>query len=69
MWMTQYIKEIKRQFHKVYKFVPVEMVGDEPVFAHNQIPDGEYPMTIDGKLDRVKLTAGAISCCNFEKGE
>jgi hypothetical protein len=30
------------------------------------VPDGEYPMTIDGKLDHVRVEGGKINCCNFE---
>jgi hypothetical protein len=64
MWMTQYIMEIKKQFRDVYGFVPSRIVAGEPCF--DDIPDGEYPMTIKGKLDRVKIAGGRISCCNFD---
>lgn len=65
MWMTLYIAEIKRQFRDVYKFKPSSTgPGDEPIF--DNVPDGDYPMTIDGRLDRVKIVHGKISCCNFE---
>lgn len=37
----------------------------EPFF--DNIPDGDYPMTINGKLDNVKLMNGFISCCNFDE--
>lgn len=65
MWMTQYILEIKKQLRDVYKFVPSRIVEDEPCF--DNIPDGEYPMIISGKLDRVKIIEGKFSCCNFDK--
>jgi hypothetical protein len=65
MWMTDYIREIKRQFRDVYNFVPVRDEGTEPIFGEGQIPDGEYPMTIEGKLDNVRIVNGTISCCNF----
>ena len=64
MWMTAYIREIKKQFRDVYHFVPNNPGVDEPNFDH--IPDGEYPMTIEGKLDKVRIVRGSISCCNFE---
>jgi hypothetical protein len=65
MWMTDYIREIKSQFRDVYKFIPDRVVdGGEPCF--NNIPDGEYPMTIEGKLDNVKIIDGKINCCNFK---
>jgi hypothetical protein len=64
MQMTAYIREIKKQFRDVYKFVPTNPGAEEPNF--DKIPDGEYPMTIEGKLDKVKITNGRIGCCNFE---
>lgn len=64
MWMTEYIREIKKQFRDKYGFKPNRTVGGEPCFE--SIPDGEYPMTIDGKLDKVKIVDGSISCCNFK---
>lgn len=64
MWMTAYIKEIKKQFVSKYNFQPSRMEGDEPIF--DSIPDGIYPMKIEGKIDNVKITNGTISCCNFE---
>jgi len=64
MWMTEYIREIKRQFRDVHGFTPSRVVEGEPCFEH--IPDGEYPMTIDGKLDKVRIVQGSISCCNFD---
>jgi hypothetical protein len=66
MWMTDYIREIKRQFRDVYHFVPNGGTEADPTFAEGSIPDGEYPMTIEGRLDRVRLEDGAIKCGNFE---
>lgn len=63
MWMTQYISEIKKKLRDQYRFKPSRTVEGEPCF--DNIPDGEYPMRIDGKLDRVKIVNGGISCCNF----
>jgi hypothetical protein len=65
MWMTDYIREIKRQFRDVYLFVPDREQHGEPCF--DNIPDGLYPMTIEGKLDNVKIINGTISCCNFDE--
>lgn len=65
MWMTDYIREIKRQFRDVYGFKPDRIEGNDMCF--DSIPDGEYPMTIEGKVDHVRITNGGISCCNFEK--
>jgi hypothetical protein len=65
VWMTDYIREIKRQFRDVYHFAPTGGTEDDPTFA--SIPDGDYPMTIEGKLDWVRIAGGKISCCNFDK--
>ena len=62
MWMTDYIREIQRQFIEVYEFPENP---EKPGLPLN-VPDGEYPMTIDGKLDLVKIEGGTINCCNFD---
>jgi hypothetical protein len=62
MWMTDYIGEIQRQLIAVYGFPENP---DRPGLPMN-VPDGDYHMTIDGKLDHVKVVDGKISCCNFE---
>ena len=61
MWMTQYIREIKIQLRDKYHFTPSRVEDGEPCFEN--IPDGEYPMTIDGKLDPVRVENGRIFCC------
>ena len=63
MWMTDYIREIQRQFVEVFGF---EENPDQPGLPLN-VPDGEYPMTIEGKLDNVRVVDGKIHCCNFEE--
>jgi hypothetical protein len=30
------------------------------------VPDGEYPMVVDGKVDKVVIAKGKIYCHNFE---
>ncbi len=67
--MIGYIQEIKRQLRDVYHFAPQREYGGEIIFAENQVPDGEYPMTIDGKLDKVEIRAGLIYCCRFNEPE
>lgn len=62
--MTDYIREIKRQFRDTHHFTPSRVVIGEPLF--DNIPDGEYPMTIEGRLDHVRIVNGAINCCNFD---
>jgi len=29
------------------------------------VPDGEYPMEINGRTDKVIIEKGCINCCNF----
>jgi hypothetical protein len=66
MWMTDYIREIKRQFVEVYGLARRMDQPDNPEIVPIHVPDGDYPMTIEGKLDRVKIVNGFISCCNFD---
>lgn len=63
MCMTDYIAEIQRQLVTKYGF-PAR--GDYPEIPQNIVPDGVYPMTIEGKIDYVKITRGEINCCNWE---
>ena len=67
MWMTDYIRAVKRGFRDQHGIKPTGGTDYEPLFA--EIPDGEYLMTIDGKRDRVRIVGGTISCCNFEVDE
>lgn len=60
MSMCQYIKAIKIKLWKQYHFKPSKMEGDEPCF--DNIPDGDYPMVIAGKLDKVRIVKGHIHC-------
>lgn len=62
--MLEYIKKIKRQFRDTYNFIPIGGTQEEPLF--DNIPNGEYPMTIDNKKDYVTVTNGKMSCCNFK---
>ena len=63
--MIEYINAIKRQFRDVYGFTPLPgSTEKEPLVS---VPDGEYPMTIDGRLDRVRIVDDKIHCCNFEQ--
>ena len=65
MWMTDYINEINRQFRDVYGFKP--QLGSTRREPLTNPPDGEYPMTIDGKIDYVRIVNGGINCCNSRK--
>lgn len=63
--MIDYINAIKRGLRDQHGMTPrPESSEAEPLFE--SVPDGVYPMTIDGKLDHVRITDGQISCCNFE---
>lgn len=61
MWMTQYINEIQQKLVTQYGFTP------DARGLPQDVPDGEYPMEVDGRLDRVRIEGGRISCCNFEE--
>lgn len=62
-----YINEIKIQFRDNYKFVPSGGTENDPLF--DNIPDGVYPMEIEGKIDYVRIKGEGISCCNFDRPE
>jgi len=62
--ITDYAKKVKRALRDIYEFVPTGGTEEEPIFDH--IPDGEYPMEIDGKHDNVIIRDGRIDCCNFD---
>ena len=59
MWMTDYIKLVKRGFRDQHNIKPTGGTKTEPLF--NSIPDGEYPMKIDGKTDFVRVVDAAGS--------
>lgn len=61
MWMTQYIAAIQKKFITEYGFPE----HPEKKGVPTGVVDGEYPMLIDGKLDRVRIVHGKIHCCNF----
>jgi hypothetical protein len=64
MSMTQYIMAVKRGLRDQHGFTPSGGTEQDPTFG--PVPDGVYPMTIDGKVDYVKIEDGGISCCNFD---
>ena len=65
MGMIDYINAVKRGLRDQNGFKPKEgSTEDEPLF--DGVPDGEYPMTIEDKLDKVRIKDGRISCCNFD---
>lgn len=58
--MLSYIRQIQEKLVSQYKFKTNKNGYPEDV------PDGDYPMVINGKKDNVKITNGYISCGNFE---
>lgn len=65
MTMISYLTEIQRQFIDVWGFTKGENGCPQ------NVPNGAYPMIIDGELDLVLVIHGMISCCNLvatEKG-
>ncbi len=67
MWMTDYINAVKRGLRDQHGFIPTGGTDIQPLFDDGAVPDGVYPMTIEGKVDRVKIEGGRIDCCNFEE--
>lgn len=63
MRMIEYVAEIKRQLRDTHHYQPSRIIGGELIF--DSFPDGEYPMVIEGKLDRVLVVNGAFQCCRF----
>ena len=59
MQMQEYINEIKRLMISQYGFKENQGV---PM----NVPDGRYPMEIEGKTDYVLIKDSKIHCCNFE---
>ena len=65
--MIDYIRKIKVELFKTYGFQPIDPNAGELIYKEGQVPDGEYPMVIDGKKDNVKIINGYFHCCNFEE--
>ncbi|MEN9341833.1 MAG: hypothetical protein RIQ54_89 [Candidatus Parcubacteria bacterium] len=65
MWMTDYVRAVKRGLRDKYGFKPQDGSSeDEPLL---DIPDGEYPLLIDGAIDYIRVTDGSLYCCNFKE--
>lgn len=62
MEMMNYIAAIQRKLITQYGFA--EHPDRPGIPAH--VPDGHYPMEIDGRTDSVRIINGQIHCCNFE---
>lgn len=62
--MLGYIAEIQRQLVEVYGFERRTDVAQ--CVPKEGVPDGHYPMTINGKVDHVYIDGGRINCGNNE---
>lgn len=60
--MLSYIAEIQRQLVEVYGFPRRTDVTQ--CVPQDGVPDGHYPMTINGKVDHVYIDGGHIFCGN-----
>jgi hypothetical protein len=59
--MLAYIAEIQRRLISEHGCKPRY---DAPHIPEN-VPDGVYPMEIDGKVDHVEIKGGFIHCCRY----
>ena len=55
MWMTDFVREVKRQLRDVYGLTPSREADGEPCF--DNVPDGLYPMVISCKSQHVCFIA------------
>jgi hypothetical protein len=67
MWMTDYIRAIKRGLRDQHGMEPSGGTEKDPLF--DNVPDGTYPIVIDGETDYVRMDDGKIYCCNFSEPE
>lgn len=61
--MMEYIQKIQKLFVTEYGFQPREDAPNIP----KHVPDGIYPMEINGKTDWVRIEEERIHCGNLEK--
>lgn len=59
-----YIRSVQRGFIEQHKFPENP---DKPGCVLGEVPDGCYPMAIDGRVDYVVIKNGMIGCCNFDQ--
>lgn len=58
MNQEQYIREIKTQLATVHGFKPIG--AEDGVLVFDVVPDGIYPVTIEGEIDEIKIENGTI---------
>jgi hypothetical protein len=56
MWMTEAVRETKRQLRDVHGFVPSREVNGEPCF--DDVPDGSYAIWLGGRIISVQVIGG-----------
>ena len=61
--MLGYIRAVQRGFIDQHGFPENP---DKPGCVLGEVPDGCYPMTVDGRTDYVTIKNGMIGCCNFD---
>jgi len=69
MWMTDYVRAVKRALRDQHSLVPIANSSEEEPNFDN-IPEGTYPVRIKengGKLDNVRILGDRILCGNFAK--
>lgn len=64
MWMTSYIAAVKRGLRDQHGFTPTGGADEEPLFTN--VPDGEYPIEINGRMDQVRVEGDKLHVCNFD---
>ena len=63
--MIGYVQKVKQGLRDKYGFKPTGGTKQDPIF--DNIPDGTYPMKINGKLDNVKVVDGKFHLCNWDE--
>lgn len=60
--MLEYIRAVKRALRDQHGEIPSGGTEEDPLFSG--LPDGDYPMEINGKIDRVVIRDGKVHCGN-----
>jgi len=66
MMFLGYIDAVKRGLIEQHGFPENP---EKPGCVLGEVPDGEYPMMIEGRRDYVRIVAGRIHCCNWKETE
>lgn len=63
--MLEYMSAVRRGMRDIHGFAPIGGTDSNPSFSG--IPDGVYPMEINGKIDHVELKDGLFNTGNFDE--